>query len=164
MEGEHGTGHKHRIMGYFQEASAITGKPSSRQLFLRIAACALALGALIMINSCSTSGASGDAQVGNGGPNSTITPVWINPTPPATTINQSYMACVPEHADCTYLWSVTSGIATLIDATTPVVTFTPKATGNLQLQCVVTDSRSDSSTGTYSIKVELRQLKCYRRD
>lgn len=160
MEGENEADNKHRINGYFQETSAINGKPSSLQLLLRMAVCALALGTLIMIGSRSAS----DAQVGNAGPNSTITPVWTTPVPPAATINQSYTACVPEHADCTYLWSVASGSATLIDATTPVVTFTPNATGILQLQCVVTDAGNNSSTGTYSIKVEFRQIKCYPRD
>jgi len=158
MQGENEEDNKHRINDYFQEASTITGKPSNIQLLLRMAACALALGTLIMIDSRSTS----DAQVGNAGPNSTITPVWTTPVPPAATINQSYTACVPDHADCTYLWSVASGSATLIDATTPVVTFTPKATGILQLQCVVTDSGNNTSTGIYSIKVEFRQIKCYR--
>jgi len=87
------------------------------------------------------------------GPISTITPGWTIPAPPAATLNQSYTASVPDQTGCTYVWTIPIGSGTLINATTPVVTFTPTAIGNLQLQCVVTDAATRSSTGTYAVTV-----------
>jgi 6-phosphogluconolactonase len=86
-------------------------------------------------------------------PISNITPGWTIPAPPDATLNQGYTASVADQAGCTYRWSIASGSGTLINATAPVVTFTPTAAGSMQLQCVVTSEKRARSTGTYSITV-----------
>jgi 6-phosphogluconolactonase (cycloisomerase 2 family) len=82
-------------------------------------------------------------------PSATITPGWTIPSPPNATVGQGYTASVPIQDNCSYLWTVTAGSATLINETTATVTFTPTAAGSIELQCVVTSAAS--ATGTYAI-------------
>jgi hypothetical protein len=49
IQGEHEAYNKYRTNDYFKEASGISVNPSDFQLILRMTACALALGTLILI-------------------------------------------------------------------------------------------------------------------
>jgi 6-phosphogluconolactonase (cycloisomerase 2 family) len=79
-----------------------------------------------------------------------ITPGWTIPPAPSTTVGQSYTASVPAVNGDTYLWTITSGGATLINATTSVVTFTPTGAGTIGLRCVRTDPGTGAATANYS--------------
>jgi len=82
---------------------------------------------------------------------SLITPGWTIPAPPNASVNQAYTASVPAQAGSTYVWSVATGSATLINPLTATVTFTPTAVGRLVLQCVITNAAQAATTYTYSI-------------
>ncbi|MDR3673713.1 MAG: beta-propeller fold lactonase family protein [Holophaga sp.] len=80
-----------------------------------------------------------------------ITPGWTVPAPPNAVVGQSYTASVPAVSGDTYAWTVTAGSASLINATTAVLTFTPKASGTVTLHCVQTDAAKSTRSVDYSL-------------
>ena len=84
-------------------------------------------------------------------PSLSITPGWTIPAPPNAAIGQGYPASVPAAASATYAWTVTAGSATLINATTAVVTFTPQSAGSITLHCVRTDPGNGTLSANYTV-------------
>ena len=133
----------------FGAFSGALGKSPSVQALLHWVIGALALLTITLGIACN--GGSSSSSSSGTAPISVITPEWTIPAPPNATLNQSYHASVPVQDGCTYQWSVSVGSATLIGATTHLVTFTPTDAGSLQLQCVVSNASGASATGTYDL-------------
>jgi len=87
----------------------------------------------------------------SGAPTVTITPGWTIPAPPNTIVGQNYTLSVTEDPGYTCQWSVVTGNATLINATTPILSFTPTAAGDTTLRCVVTGPANETASADYTV-------------
>jgi hypothetical protein len=96
---------------------------------------------------CTITNSAGTASA-PGASNCNVHPIPIAPvTAPAfVTANQSgYLASVPTQGGCTYAWSAVGGSITA-GANTSMITFTPGASGAVNLSCVVTNLAGTPST------------------
>jgi 6-phosphogluconolactonase (cycloisomerase 2 family) len=95
----------------------------------------------VVTNAAGTASQAGGATLGIMAPPATplvTAPAYV------TAAQAGYAASIPAQPGCTYAWSITGG--TLIAGQqTPTVAFTPGATGNVQLGCVVTNAAGTPS-------------------